>query len=238
MKLPLFKVLHSVWEDSQLSPHNYCAEMEKWYFVIITLCYCCLPATAIQSTHRLALPIFSEVLPVADPEPVVTSSSSSYAATKTVIPQTTIATSSTTGSFLLLTLPSLKSTARATYEITAQWLPPLRKTTRSWKSTRLPFGNRTALLKKITVLPAARFTLPPALPSFTGTASEMGTLFNPIPAADSVLPKMSAYEADATTQPADDYPPVLSVVQTTAAVLTDAGEFYVRDLGVVVASYV
>ncbi len=211
--------------------------MVKWCFVIVTLCYCCLPATAIQSTRRLALPIFSEVLPVADPEPVVTNSSS-YAATKTVIPQTTIATPSTTGSFLLLTLPSLKSTARAPYETTAQWLPPIRKTTRSWKSTRLPLGNRTAPRKKITVLPAARFTLPPALPSFTGTTSEMGTVFNPIPAADSALPKMSAYEADATTQTADDYPPVLAVVQTTSAVLTAAGEFSVRDLGVVVASYV
>jgi hypothetical protein len=212
--------------------------MVNWCFVIVTLCFCCLPATAIQSTRRLALPIFSEVLPVADPEPVVTNSSSSYAATKTVIPQTTIATLPTTGSFLLLTLPSLKSTVRATYETTAQWLPPPRKTTRSWKSTRLPLGNRTAPRKKITVLPAARFTLPPALPSFTGTASEMGTVFNPIPAADSALPEMSAYEADATTQPADDYPPVLSVVQTTAAVLTAAGEFSVRDLGVMVTSYV
>ena len=52
----------------------------------------------------------------------------------------------------------------------------------------------------------------------------MGTVFNPKPAADSSLPKMSAYEADAAAQPADDYPPVLSVVQTTAAVLTAAGE--------------
>ena len=212
--------------------------MVNWCFSIVTLCFCCLPATAIQSTRRLALPIFSEVLPAADPEPVVKNSSSSYAATKTVIPQTTIATFSTTGSFLLMTLPSLKSTARASYETTAPWLPPIRKTTRSWKSTRLPLGNRTAPRKKISVLPAARFTLPPALPSFTGTAPEMGTVFNPIPAADSALPKMSAYEADAAAQPADDYPPVLSVVQTTAAVLTAAGEFSVRDLGIVVASYV
>jgi hypothetical protein len=57
--------------------------MVKWRFVIVTLCFCCLPATAIQSTRRLALPIFSEVLPVADPEPVVKNSSSSTAATKT-----------------------------------------------------------------------------------------------------------------------------------------------------------
>jgi hypothetical protein len=89
-----------------------------------------------------------------------------------------------------------------------------------------------------TVLPAARFTLPPALTSFTGTSPEMGTVFDPKPAVDSALPKMSAYEADATTQPADDYLPVLSVVQTTAAVLTVAGEFSVRDLGMVVANYV
>jgi hypothetical protein len=87
--------------------------MVNWCFAIVTLCFCCLPATAIQSTRRLALPIFSEVLPVADPEPVVKNSSSPYAATKTVPPQTTIATFSTTGSFLLLTLPSLESTARA-----------------------------------------------------------------------------------------------------------------------------
>jgi hypothetical protein len=66
----------------------------------------------------------------------------------------------------------------------------------------------------------------------------MGTVLNPKPAADSSLPKMSAYEADAAAQPADDYPPVLSVVQTSAAVLTAAGEFSVRDLGIVVASYV
>ena len=66
----------------------------------------------------------------------------------------------------------------------------------------------------------------------------MGTVFDPKPAVDSALPKMSAYEADATTQPADDYLPVLSVVQTTAAVLTVAGEFSVRDLGMVVANYV
>ncbi len=212
--------------------------MVKWCFIIVTLCYCSFPATAIQSTRRLALTIFSEVLPVAEPEPVVTNSSSSYAATKTVIPQTTIETLSTTGSFLLLTLPSLKSTVRATFETTAQWLPPIRKTTRSWKSTRLPLGNRTAPCKNSTVLLAARFTLPPALPIFTGTAPEMGTVFNPIPAADSALPKMSAYEADATTQPADDYPPVLSVVRTTSAVLTAAGEFSVQDLGFLVASYV
>jgi len=212
--------------------------MVNWCFSIVTLCFCCLPATAIQSTRRLALPIFSEVLPAADPEPVVKNSSSSTAATKTVIPQTTIATFSTTGSFFLLTLPSLDSTARAPYETTTPWLPPTRKTTRLWRSTRLPLGNRTAPRKKISVLPAARFTLPPALPSFTGTAPEMGTVFNPKPAADSSLPKMSAYEADAAAQPADDYPPVLSVVQTTAAVLTAAGEFSVRDLGIVVASYV
>jgi hypothetical protein len=54
----------------------------------------------------------------------------------------------------------------------------------------------------------------------------MGTVFDPKPAVDSALPKMSAYEADATTQPADDYLPVLSVVQTTTAVLTPAGEFF------------
>jgi len=139
--------------------------MVNWCFSIVPLCFCCLPATAIQSTRRLALPIFSEVLPAADPEPVVKNSSSYTAATKTVIPQTTIATFATTGSFFLLTLPSLESTARAPYETTAPWLPPTRKTTRLWRSTRLPLGNRTAPRKKISVLPAARFA---RLPAFGG----------------------------------------------------------------------
>jgi len=118
--------------------------MVKWCFVIVTLCYYSLAATAIQSTRRLALPIFSEVLLAVNPEPVVTNSSSLYAPTKTVLPQTTITTLSTTGSFLLLTLPSLNLTVRTLYQTTAEWIPPTRKTTRFWKPTWLPLGNRTA----------------------------------------------------------------------------------------------
>jgi hypothetical protein len=196
-----------------------------WWFVFTTLCLSPLPATAIQPTRRLALPIFSDALPSEIPEPKVTNTTSVDLATKSDSSLATDTTLSVTDSFLLLTLPSLKTTARERKNLTTRKAFPTSRMTRRWKPTRLPPGNWSTPRRKFLTTKSARITLPFSLPVFTGPAQEVETAVYTKPAVDYVSPTVLASEADGTLKSSHDRLPVLSVVQTTAAVLTAAGEF-------------